>query len=62
MDAPRGKANVSSMNLSRELSMLSKASSIEYLTYIEVQSTNLNWANCYSMRVWTDFRVRVRTE
>jgi len=42
MGTPRGRATVSSMNLSRELSMLSKASSIEYLTCIEAQSTDLN--------------------
>jgi len=43
--ALRGKTNVSSMNSSRELSVLSKASSIEYSAHMEAQSADPNWAN-----------------
>ena len=45
MGASRGRSNVSSTNLSRESSMLSKASSIKYSAHMEVQSANPNWAN-----------------
>ena len=45
MRAPRGRFNISSTNLSRESSMLSKASSIKYSAYIEAQSADPNWAN-----------------
>ena len=45
MSSPRDKTIISSTNISRELSMLSKVSSIEYLTHIEAQSNDSNWAN-----------------
>ena len=43
--ASRGRSNVASTNLSRESSVLFKASSVEYIAYIKVHSTNFNWAN-----------------
>ena len=42
MDAPRDRSTIASTNLSRELSVLSKASSIEYSAYMEAQSANPN--------------------
>jgi len=42
IDAPRGRATVSSTNLSKESSVLSKVSSIKYSTCIEVQSADFN--------------------
>jgi len=45
MGTPKGKSTIVSANSLRESSMLSKASSIEYTTYIEAQSNNPSWAN-----------------
>ena len=45
MDAPRGRSTIASTNSSRELSVLSKASSIEYSAHMEAQSANPNWAS-----------------
>ena len=43
--APRGRFTVASMNSSRELSMLSKASSVEYTAHMEAQNNDSSWAN-----------------
>ena len=45
MGALRGRSTVTSMNLSRELSVLSKASSVEYTACIEAQNNDPSWAN-----------------
>jgi len=42
MGAPRDRTNVSSLNSSRESSMLSKASFIDYSTHMEAQSADPN--------------------
>ena len=44
MSVPRGRFIISNTS-SRASSMLSKASSIEYLACIEAQNTDPNWAN-----------------
>jgi len=41
----KGRTIISSTNILRELSVLSKVSSIEYLTCIKAQSNDPNWAN-----------------
>jgi len=43
--APKGRSTIASANSSRESSVLSKASSIEYSAHIEAQSIDSNWAN-----------------
>ncbi|KAL9712158.1 hypothetical protein Ac2012v2_005235 [Leucoagaricus gongylophorus] len=45
MGAPRGRSAIASANSSRESSVLSKASSIEYSARMEAQSVDPNWAN-----------------
>ena len=45
MDAPRGKSAIASTNSSKELSVLSKVSSIKYSAHMEAQSTDPNWAS-----------------
>ena len=45
IDAPRGRSVITSANLSRDSSVLSKASSIKYSACMEAQSVNPNWAN-----------------
>ena len=45
MNAPRDRSTISSMNSSRESSVLFKSSSIAYATRMEAQSGNTNWAN-----------------
>jgi len=45
MNAPRGRSTVSSINSSRESSMLSKSFSVTYTTHMKAQSGYLNWAN-----------------
>ena len=41
----RGRSNNSSANSSRELFVISKASTDIYATHIEIQSENTNWTN-----------------
>jgi len=45
IDASRGKSAIASTNSLRELSVLSKVSSIKYLAHMEAQSTDSNWAS-----------------
>jgi len=45
IEALRDRSNITSTNLSRESSVLSKASSIEYAAHMEAQSADFNWAN-----------------
>ena len=45
MNALKGRFAITSVNSSTESSVLSKASSIEYLAHIEAQSIDLNWAS-----------------
>ena len=45
IDAPRGRSVITSANLSRDSSVLSKASYIKYSACMEAQSVNPNWAN-----------------
>ena len=42
IEASRGRSNIASTNLLRESSVLFKASFVEYIAHIEVQSTNFN--------------------
>jgi len=45
MGALRDRSTVTSVNSLRELSVLSKASSVEYTAYIEAQNNDSSWAN-----------------
>ena len=45
MGPPRGRSNNSSINSSRESYVVSKALTNVYVTYMEIQSEDLNWAN-----------------
>ena len=45
MGALRGRSTVASVNSSRELSVLSKASSVEYTARMEAQNDDPSWAN-----------------
>ena len=42
MDAPRSRSTIASMNSSRELLVLYKASSIKYSAHMEAQNTEPN--------------------
>jgi len=45
INAPRGRTIIASTNFLRNLSMLSKVSSMEYHNHIEAQNNKPNWAN-----------------
>jgi len=54
MGAPRGRSIVSSTNSSRESSILSKVSFIEYSAHMEAQSANPNcYDQCLLEIAWT---------